>query len=131
VLASAPTFIRFLGAEAVVAVREKFGEMPLAFKHESWGTFEELAITSREATKQHALAELCRTYAIPAERVMAVGDSRNDVPMMQWAGLGVAMGNALPEVRDAVATHTASNDDDGVAEAIERYVLSGDARKSA
>jgi len=112
-------------------VREKFGEMPLAFKHESWGTFEELAITSREATKQHALAELCRTYAIPAERVMAVGDSRNDVPMMQWAGLGVAMGNALPEVRDAVATHTASNDDDGVAEAIERYVLSGDARKSA
>jgi len=131
VLASAPTFIRFLGAEAVAAVREKFGDMPLAFKHESWGTFEELAITSREATKQHALAELCRTYAISAERVMAVGDSRNDVPMMQWAGLGVAMGNALPEVRDAVATHTASNDDDGVAEAIERYVLSGDARKSA
>jgi len=131
VLASAPTFIRFLGAEAVAAVRANFGEMPLAMKHESWGTFEELAITSREATKQHALAELCRTYAIPADRVMAVGDSRNDVPMMQWAGLGVAMANALPEVRDAIAIHTASNDEDGVAEAIERYVLSGDARKSA
>ena len=131
VLASAPTFIRFLGTEAVAAVRATFGEMPLAFKHESWGTFEELAITSREATKQHALAELCRTFAIPAARVMAVGDSRNDVPMMQWAGLGVAMANALPEVRAEIATHTASNDEDGVAEAIERYVLSGDARKSA
>ena len=130
VLSSAPTFIRFLGAEAVAAVREKFGDMPLAFKHESWGTFEELAITSREATKQHALAELCRTYAIPAKRVMAVGDSRNDVPMMQWAGLGVAMGNALPEVRDAVST-TAGSDDDGVAGRRSNGTCSRATRKSA
>ncbi len=131
VLASAPTFIRFLGSEAVEVVRKKFVDMPLLFKHESWGTFEELAITSRRATKERALEELCRTYAIPAERVLAIGDSRNDVPMLQWSGLGIAMANALPEVRDAVATQTGTNDEDGVAEAIERYVLSGDARKSA
>lgn len=131
VLAEAPTFVRFLGSDAVRAIRERFGDLPLAFKHESWGSFEELAVTSLKATKERALADLCRTYGIPAERVLAIGDSRNDVPMLEWAGLGIAMANALPEVLAAVPTHTAGNDEDGVAQAIERYVLSDEARMSA
>ena len=45
--------------------------------------------------------------ASPAERVLAIGDSRNDVPMLRWAGIGVAMGNALPEVRESVRYVTA------------------------
>jgi len=55
--------------------------------------------------------------------VLAIGDSRNDVPMLRWAGLGVAMGNAQPEVKQSVRFVTASNDDDGVALAIERFVI--------
>ncbi len=54
---------------------------------------------------------------------MAVGDSRNDVPMLQWSGVGVAMGNASTEVRAAVRHVTATNDRDGVAVAIEKFVL--------
>jgi hypothetical protein len=50
--------------------------------------------------------------------------------MLRWAKIGVAMGNALPEVRETVPYVTASNDRDGVAQAIERFVLSA-AKKSA
>jgi len=121
----APTFLRFLGAEAVATVRERFADLPLHFKFETWGTFEECAVTSREATKRNALRNLCKTYEIPRERVLAIGDSRNDVPMLRWAGIGVVMASAEPDVVRSVAHVTAGNDEDGVARAIERYVLKG------
>jgi len=129
----APTFMRFLGHDSVEAMREAFSDFPLHFKYESWGEFEECAVTSREATKKHALERLCADLQIPPSRVLAVGDSRNDVPMMRWAGIGVAMGNALPEVRNAVEHVTDANTEDGVARAIERYVLQpkNDQEKSA
>jgi Cof subfamily protein (haloacid dehalogenase superfamily) len=121
---SAPTFIRFLGDAAVESVRAAFPDMPaLHFKYEDWGDFRELAITSRDATKERALQQLCAEFQVPAERVLALGDSRNDVPMLQWAGIGLAMANALPEVRQAVGRTTASCADDGVARAIETHVL--------
>jgi len=44
------------------------------------------------------------------------------VPMLRWAGIGVAMGNALPEVKESLRYVTASNDEDGVALAIEPFV---------
>ena len=128
VMHAAPTFIRFLGSESVEAMRREFGDLPLHFKYESWMDFVECAVTNREATKQRALARLCADFQIPREKVLAIGDSRNDVPMLKWAGMGVAMGNALPEVREAVAHVTASNEEDGVAVAVERYVLSPDRR---
>ena len=130
---SAPTFLRFFGRDAVRAIRETFGDLPVHFKYETWGEFEELAVTSMEATKKNALERLCVDLGVPAERVLAVGDSRNDVPMLRWAGIGVAMGNALPEVRSAVEHITARNDEDGVARAIERFVLTPrtDEKKSA
>jgi len=121
---AAPTFLRFLGRDAVESVRSAFPDMPsLHFKYETWGDFQECAITSREATKERALQQLCADFQVPAERVLALGDSRNDVPMLQWAGIGVAMGNALPEVRQAVRRTTDSCERDGVARAIETYVL--------
>ena len=123
VLSAAPTFIRFLGAESVAAMQREFGDFPLAFRHETWNDFVECAVLSREASKQTALARLCADFGISAERVLAIGDSRNDVPMMQWAGIGVAMGNALPEVRHAVRYVTASNERDGVASAIEKFAF--------
>jgi Cof subfamily protein (haloacid dehalogenase superfamily) len=118
----APTFVRFMGRIAVERMRAVFAHLPLHFKHEVWGDFEECAVTSPEATKENALARLCADLQIPSSRVLAIGDSRNDVPMLQWAGIGVAMGNASPEVRHAVGRVTASCDRDGVARAIERYV---------
>ena len=54
---------------------------------------------------------------------MAIGDSGNDIPMLRAAALGVAMGNATREVKDAADAVTASNMEDGAAIAIERYIL--------
>lgn len=121
ILHTAPTFIRFLGEASVEAMRREFGDWPLNFRFERWLDFVECAVTNRQAGKQQALARLCADFQIVRERVLAIGDSLNDVPMLKWAGLGVAMGNASPEVKNAVRYVTASNDKDGVALAIERF----------
>jgi len=123
VMHTAPTFIRFLGEESVNAMQREFGDLPLHFKIEHWMDFVECAVTNREATKQRALARLCADFQIPSDRVLAIGDSRNDVPMLRWAGMGIAMGNALADVRQSVAHVTATNDEDGVAIAVERFAL--------
>lgn len=123
VMHTAPTFIRFLGAESVEAMQREFGDLPLHFKIEHWMDFVECAVTNRDATKQRSLARLCADFQVPSERVLAIGDSRNDVPMLRWAGTGIAMGNALPEVRQSVRYVTATNDEDGVAIALERFAL--------
>jgi hypothetical protein len=130
VLTVAPTFMRFLGEESVRRMLREFGDLPLSFRHESWFDFVECAVLNRDASKKNALARLAADFGIPAERVLAIGDSRNDVPMLRWAGIGVAMGNALPEVREAVRYVTARNDQDGVAAAIERFAFPA-AKKTA
>jgi hydroxymethylpyrimidine pyrophosphatase-like HAD family hydrolase len=117
----APTFIRFLGPEAVAAMQREFGDLPLGFRYENWYDFVECAVLNRDASKRNALARLCADFQISSERVLAVGDSRNDVPMLMWAGTGVAMGNALPEVRSSVRYVTGDNEHDGVAQAIDRF----------
>ena len=117
----APTFLRFLGADSVRAMEREFGDWPLNFRFESWGDFYECAVLSREASKKSALQRLCADFQILPERVLAIGDSRNDVPMLRWAGTGVAMGNALKEVKESVRYVTASNAEDGVAVAIEKF----------
>ncbi|HLI96947.1 MAG TPA: Cof-type HAD-IIB family hydrolase [Candidatus Baltobacteraceae bacterium] len=123
VMHAPPTFIRFLGEDSVSSMQREFGDLPLHFKYEQWMDFVECAVTNREATKQRALARLCADFQVPSERVLAVGDSRNDVPMLRWAGMGIAMGNALAEVRQSVRYVTGTNDEDGVALALERFAL--------
>lgn len=124
ILTEAPTFLRFLGADSVKRMLARFGDLPLSFRHETWFDFVECAVLNRNASKKNALAQLCADFGIPADRVLAIGDSRNDVPMLRWARIGVAMANALPEVRESVQYVTTSNDQDGVARAIERFALS-------
>ena len=76
-----------------------------------------------EAGKGRALETLAAHLGVPAERIMAIGDQENDLVMLQFAGVAVAMGNAIDAVK-AVADHvTTSNNEDGVGVAIERYVL--------
>ena len=128
ILDAAPTFLRFLGSESVAAMSARFGDLPLNFRYETWGTFDECAVLNREASKKNALQRLCADFQIPPERVVAIGDSRNDVPMLRWAGIGVAMGNAAPDVKQSVRYVTASNADDGVALAIERFVTTAQKR---
>ncbi len=75
------------------------------------------------AGKGSALALVARHYGVPQGEVMALGDAPNDLAMIQWAGLGVAVHNAHPLVRQAADYITASNDEDGVAEALEMFVV--------
>jgi Cof subfamily protein (haloacid dehalogenase superfamily) len=72
-------------------------------------------------SKATGVEELARPLGIAAENVVAFGDMPNDVPMLDWAGLGVAMGNAHPDAVAAADEVTASNTDDGVARVLERW----------
>lgn len=69
-------------------------------------------------TKWTAIRRLARRWRIPLEAICAVGDDVNDIPMIHAAGLGVAMGNALPEVKAVADRVTRTHDDDGVAQVV-------------
>ncbi|MFZ3576881.1 Cof-type HAD-IIB family hydrolase [Virgibacillus sp. DJP39] len=73
--------------------------------------------------KGSALQKVCKKLEITMDEVMAVGDSLNDMKMIQQAGLGVAMGNAQEAIKKAADFVTDTNDYDGVAQVIERFVL--------
>ncbi len=81
-------------------------------------------------SKGTALKVLLKQMGIDAANVLAIGDGENDIDMIQLAGIGVAVGNASEKLK-AVADHVvASNDADGVAEAVERFVLEADKDES-
>jgi Cof subfamily protein (haloacid dehalogenase superfamily) len=75
------------------------------------------------ASKGTGLRRLLDELGIDPARVMAIGDGENDVEMLRLAGIGVAVGNAMPVAKAAADVVVGSNNDDGVAEAIERFVL--------
>ena len=72
-------------------------------------------------SKATGVEEVAKPLGIANHEVVAFGDMPNDVPMLLWAGHGVAMGNAHPDVRAAADEVTASNDDDGVARVLARW----------
>ena len=80
-------------------------------------------VTPPNASKGNALAFLATRYGIPQAETIAVGDSDNDISMIRWAGLGVAMGNAAPEVMAAADWVAPAVTEDGLAVAIETLVL--------
>ncbi len=74
-------------------------------------------------SKQRGLEALAAHLNVSREETMAIGDHINDIEMIQWAGVGVAMQNALPEVKAVADWITSSQAEDGVAYAIEQIVL--------
>jgi len=85
-----------------------------------------LEFTNKYATKGYALKVLAEYYGIRQEEVMAIGDAYNDISMIQYAGLGVCMGNGVDDVKKIADFVTLENDEDGVAHAIERFILNDD-----
>lgn len=75
------------------------------------------------ANKANALDFLAKRHGIKREEIMAIGDSYNDLEMIEYAGLGVVMGNAKPEIKAKADYVTCGNDEDGVAEAIRKFCL--------
>ncbi|SOX56634.1 HAD family hydrolase [Mycobacterium ahvazicum] len=72
-------------------------------------------------SKATGIEEIARPLEIVSDEVVAFGDMPNDLPMLRWAGHGVAMGNAHPEVLAAANEITARNSDDGVGRVLERW----------
>ncbi|MEW6446574.1 MAG: Cof-type HAD-IIB family hydrolase [Bacillota bacterium] len=82
-----------------------------------------LEFSEPRATKGEALKHLSAELGISREEVMAIGDGYNDIPMLEFAGVAVVMGNARPEIKGYAAHVTPGNDEDGVAIAIETLIL--------
>jgi Cof subfamily protein (haloacid dehalogenase superfamily) len=98
---------------------QRFGErLQVVRSHELF--LEGLALG---VTKGSALAWLAQSLGIARAETMAIGDSGNDKEMLAWAGLGVAMGNASSEAKASADYIAPSVDEDGVAEAVERFCL--------
>ncbi len=81
-----------------------------------------LEFSHPSATKGYALKAVADYYGVAREKVMAVGDSYNDLEMIDWAGLGVVMGNARQEIKDRANYVTLSNEEDGVGHAIRKFI---------
>jgi len=82
-----------------------------------------LDVLAADANKSSGLRFLSRHTGVPMRETMAIGDNWNDIDMLESAGLGVVMANAVDELKQKGFVETTSNDDGGVADAIDRYVL--------
>ena len=107
------------------------GSQELLDRVEDWGQdFNVLRTDARflellnpKVNKGQGLKELCGRLEIAPEEVMAIGDERNDLDMFAFTGTSVAMGNGNDLVKQAADYVTSSNDEDGIAQALEKFVF--------
>ena len=113
--------------EAIAAVRNLTDQFWQDCRTETYyepdGRVHSLCVLPREADKGSALEFVARKLEIPLDQTLAIGDNANDMPMFAAAGVSAAMGNATPEVKAAATVVGPSNDDEGVAWAVRRFVL--------
>lgn len=81
-----------------------------------------IEITDNRASKEHAFAQVLRYWGISVSETMAIGDGLNDMILLKSAAVGIAMQNAVDEVKKVANFVTLSNDDNGVAFAIKHYI---------
>ena len=87
------------------------------------GLADNIEMMSTDAGKDVGLRALCGHLGISPQEVIAIGDNLNDMSMLKFAGLSIAMGNARPEVKAICDEETLDNGHDGVAAAIYKYIL--------
>ena len=87
------------------------------------GELKNVEINRKGVHKGRALQQLAEHLGLGMDEVMAIGDSDNDLTMLQMAGLGVAMANAAPNVRDIADAVTLDNASNGVAAAVKQYIF--------
>lgn len=128
-LTAAPTAFLVFGKESVRSTVERFrchhGKAINLAEGFSESYPDYLNIVRAGADKGSALAAVCEALDIPLRAALAIGDAAPDIAMIEVAGIGVAMGNAAPAVKAAATAVAPTNDNDGVAWAIRKYVLGG------
>lgn len=101
-------------------MRERFGWVLNIFRSEPFY----LEVVPQSIDKANSLGRLLEYLDIKREQMICCGDGFNDRSMIEFAGLGVAMGNAQDEIKSVADYITASNDEDGVAQVVEKFILS-------
>ncbi|QAA34595.1 Cof-type HAD-IIB family hydrolase [Clostridium manihotivorum] len=81
-------------------------------------------ILNKDVSKGKAVEVLANYYGISRDEIMCIGDNENDIPMIKYAGLGVAVSNGIKELKDVADYITDTNDRDGVGKAIEKFIIS-------
>ena len=104
---------------AVQAAAEKFGDHVTAAASQPYY----LDVTHPKANKGSVAQFLAKRYQLDPGEIATIGDMPNDILMFAHSGLSIAMGNADPEVKEAAHRVTASNEDEGFAQAVDRFVL--------
>lgn len=85
--------------------------------------FNYIEIVRKDVSKGEAIRWLAQKYGYQREEILTIGDSENDIEMLSYAGLGIAMENAAPNVKAAADQITDTCDNEGVAQAINKYVF--------
>ena len=106
-------------ARASQAAHDKFGDHVTASRSQPYY----LDVTHPDANKGAVARFLSAKYSIPPSQIATIGDMPNDVLMFAHSGLSIAMGNASPEVQHAARRVTASNEEEGFATAVDRFIL--------
>ena len=104
---------------SAVELAQALGDLPV---YATWSSRGLLEVMAERTNKQETLAYLCKEFGIAPAEVAAFGDQNNDKEMLAWAGFGVAMANAADEAKAAADFVTGSNDKDGVATVLERWL---------
>jgi Cof subfamily protein (haloacid dehalogenase superfamily) len=105
--------------QAVEATRAKFGDHVSAARSQPYYG----DVTNPDANKGGVVKYLSKSLSIPPEEIATIGDQPNDVLMFAHSGLSIAMGNASHEVQRAARHVTTSNEEEGFANAVEKYIL--------
>jgi Cof subfamily protein (haloacid dehalogenase superfamily) len=100
-------------------LRERFGDRVSAARSQPYY----VDVTHLSANKGEVVQRLSQRLKLPAEKIATIGDMPNDVLMFAKSGLSIAMGNASPDVQRTATRVTASNAEEGFADAVERFVL--------
>ncbi|WP_099468021.1 Cof-type HAD-IIB family hydrolase [Konateibacter massiliensis] len=106
-------------AEVEKRMKARFGDKLSIYRSEPFF----LEIMPLHIDKAHSLEKLLDTLHMSREQMISCGDGYNDLTMIQYAGKGVAMANAQKEIREAADYITLSNDEDGVAHVIDKFML--------
>ena len=119
-------FSRRSPESAALALRPLADEVAKAFPEISVtsSTRNNLELNIRSANKGNALRRLAEHLGLTLANCMSFGDGLNDLSMIEAAGVGVAMANAVPEVKNAAKFIAPSNDEDGVAKGIDKWIFS-------
>ena len=113
-------FCAFLPVSKKHAAFERLNQFRLSCV---WGSANGIELTHPQATKKNGLLKVCNLLNIEPRDCIAFGDSGNDISVIETAGFGVAMANAPQDVKEAADCVTDTKSMDGVAKAIEKYVL--------